>query len=117
MDLRKLQKLIELVEGSGIAELEITEGEEKVRITRSVAAPTVQTVYAPAPVAAPQIAPAVAAPVAAPATPSAPAALDDRGQRAKIAYGWHILSRSQPNGCTVCGSWRNGKRRSNHLHH
>ncbi|MDK4574177.1 acetyl-CoA carboxylase biotin carboxyl carrier protein [Kingella kingae] len=76
MDLRKLQKLIELVEGSGIAELEITEGEEKVRITRSVAAPTVQTVYAPAPVAAPQIAPAVAAPVAAPATPSAPAAAD-----------------------------------------
>ncbi|WP_038332001.1 acetyl-CoA carboxylase biotin carboxyl carrier protein [Kingella kingae] len=72
MDLRKLQKLIELVEGSGIAELEITEGEEKVRITRSVAAPTVQTVYAPAPVAAPQVAPAVAAPVAAPATPSAP---------------------------------------------
>jgi len=35
MDLRKLKKLIDLVEGSGIAELEITEGEEKVRITRT----------------------------------------------------------------------------------
>jgi acetyl-CoA carboxylase biotin carboxyl carrier protein len=34
MDLRKLKKLIDLVEGSGIAELEVTEGEEKVRISR-----------------------------------------------------------------------------------
>jgi len=34
MDLRKLKKLIDLVEASGIAELEITEGEEKVRIRR-----------------------------------------------------------------------------------
>ena len=35
MDLRKLKTLIELVESSGIAELEISEGEERVRITRS----------------------------------------------------------------------------------
>ena len=34
MDLRKLKKLIDLVQESGIAELEITEGEEKVRISR-----------------------------------------------------------------------------------
>ncbi len=40
MDLRKLKTLIELVESSGIAELEVSEGEERVRITRS--APTVQ---------------------------------------------------------------------------
>jgi acetyl-CoA carboxylase biotin carboxyl carrier protein len=39
MDLRKLKKLIDLVEQSGIAELEITEGEEKVRISRSGAMP------------------------------------------------------------------------------
>lgn len=83
MDLRKLQKLIELVEGSGIAELEITEGEEKVRITRSVAAPAVQTVYAPAPAATPQIAPAVAAPVATPAAPSAPTATDNAANAQK----------------------------------
>jgi len=38
MDLRKLKKLIELVEESSIAELEITEGEEKVRISKSGAA-------------------------------------------------------------------------------
>lgn len=74
MDLRKLKKLIDLVEESGIAEIEVTEGEEKVRITRSVAAPAVQTVYAAAPqmaAPAPQAAPvqAAAAPVAA-ATPA-----------------------------------------------
>jgi acetyl-CoA carboxylase biotin carboxyl carrier protein len=55
MDLRKLKKLIDLVEQSGIAELEITEGEEKVRISRS----GVTQVVAPVPVHAPQaVAPA-----------------------------------------------------------
>ena len=44
MDLRKLKTLIELVESSGIAELEISEGEERVRIVRAGAA--VQHVYA-----------------------------------------------------------------------
>ena len=51
MDLRKLKKLIDLVEQSGIAELEITEGEEKVRISRSgtiAAAPVTMNVQ-PAP--------------------------------------------------------------------
>jgi len=71
MDLRKLKTLIELVENSGIAELELTEGEEHVRISRasSVAAP-VQHHYAAAPIAAP--APQAAAPAAAPAAPAAP---------------------------------------------
>lgn len=45
MDLRKLKKLIDLVEESGIAELEITEGEEKVRISRST--PSMQMQVAP----------------------------------------------------------------------
>lgn len=49
MDLRKLKTLIELVESSGIAELEISEGEERVRITRSLAAVPQQHVVAPAP--------------------------------------------------------------------
>ena len=72
MDLRKLKTLIELVEGSGIAELEISEGEERVRITRTVAA-TPQQVYtaAPQPVAAPA-ASQPAAPAAEPAKPAAP---------------------------------------------
>jgi len=41
MDLRKLKKLIDLVQESGIGEIEITEGEEKVRISRQLAAPAV----------------------------------------------------------------------------
>ncbi len=67
MDLRKLKTLIELVENSGIAELEIEEGEERVRITRAVAA-AAHPVMVPAPVPAP-LQMAVAAPAAAPAAP------------------------------------------------
>ena len=48
MDIRKVKKLIELLEASGIAELEIKEGEESVRISRQSSAP-VQTVAAPPP--------------------------------------------------------------------
>ncbi|PWI33740.1 acetyl-CoA carboxylase biotin carboxyl carrier protein [Vibrio albus] len=73
MDIRKIKKLIELVEESGIAELEISEGEESVRISRSgTPAPVAPMQYAaPAPVA-PAVAPA---PVEAPAAaaPEAPA--------------------------------------------
>lgn len=70
MDLRKLKTLIELVESSGIAELEISEGEERVRITRTVA--SAQQVYS---AAAPQqtMAAPVAAPVAAVTAASEPA--------------------------------------------
>ncbi|MGW9847652.1 acetyl-CoA carboxylase biotin carboxyl carrier protein [Klebsiella aerogenes] len=68
MDIRKIKKLIELVEESGISELEISEGEESVRISRAAPAasyPVMQQAYA-APIAQPQ-APAAAAPAAAPA--------------------------------------------------
>jgi len=64
MDIRKIKKLIELVEESGINELEISEGEESVRISRGVpvaAAPIMQAAPLAAPVAA---AVATAAPVA-----------------------------------------------------
>ena len=50
MDLRKLKKLIDLVEDSGISELEITEGEEKVRIVKGATA-TTTPVVAPLPAA------------------------------------------------------------------
>ena len=74
MDIRKIKKLIELVEESDIMELEISEGEESVRISRGSAAPSsVQYTVpaaAPAPVAAPvaasATAPAAVAPAAAP---------------------------------------------------
>ena len=73
MDLRKLKTLIDLVAESGVSELEVTEGEDKVRIVKNpapIAAP-VQQVYAAAPVAP---APAgTSAPAAAPAAEAAPA--------------------------------------------
>ena len=64
MDIRKVKKLIELLEESGIAELEINEGEESVRISRYSTAP----VQAPVNYAAPPAAPAPAAPAPAPAS-------------------------------------------------
>ncbi|MEC9263399.1 MAG: acetyl-CoA carboxylase biotin carboxyl carrier protein [Pseudomonadota bacterium] len=74
MDIRKIKKLIELVEESGIAELEITEGEESVRIHRGSSQAAAPVHYAaPAPVAAPAAPAPVAAPAAAPAEPEAPA--------------------------------------------
>jgi len=66
MDIRKIKKLIELLDESGVAEIEIKEGEESVRISRQqnvVAAPP-QQLYAPAPAIA-------AAPAVAPAAPAA----------------------------------------------
>lgn len=75
MDLRKLKKLIDLVEESGIAEIEVTEGEEKVRITRTIVAAAAPVYAAPVPAAAPAVTPA-AAPVAASAPAAAPAARD-----------------------------------------
>lgn len=74
MDIRKVKKLIELLEESGIDELEIREGEESVRISRNSKA-IAQPVYAaaPAPLAA-AVAPALAAAPAAFAEAAAPAA-------------------------------------------
>ena len=71
MDLRKLKKLIDLVQESGIAELEITEGEEKVKIVKGGAVSVSPGAVAPAPAVAAPV-PALAA-AAAPATPAAAA--------------------------------------------
>ena len=77
MDIRKVKKLIELLEESGIAEIEIKEGEESVRISRQGTLPTMAAPVqyampaapapapAPAPAAVPAAAPAAAAPAAA----------------------------------------------------
>jgi len=74
MDLRKLKKLIDLVEESGIAELEITEGEEKVKIVKG----GVVTVAAAQPVAL------AAAPAAAVAPASGPATEPEPGQEGHV---------------------------------
>ena len=80
---RKIAKLINLVSNSDVAEINLKQGDEELRICRQTApvaaAPAVQTVIAPAPAVAPVAAPA-AAPVAAPAAAApaaAPAAVDD----------------------------------------
>jgi acetyl-CoA carboxylase biotin carboxyl carrier protein len=78
MDIRKIKKLIELLEESGLAEIEITEGEESVRIARAMQGAPVVTQYAAAPVpAAAAPAPAPAAAAASPAAAPAPAARDE----------------------------------------
>ena len=84
MDIRKIKKLIELVEESGIMELEISEGEESVRINRGSPASVQYTVpmAAPAPVAsasAPAAVPTTAAPAATPVV--APVAEDVSGHK------------------------------------
>lgn len=84
MDLRKLKKLIDLVEESGITELEVTEGEEKVRIAKHSTGLAQQTIMVPQ-------APAITLPpatagvgAAAPAEPAAPAkTLAPQGQVVK----------------------------------
>jgi acetyl-CoA carboxylase biotin carboxyl carrier protein len=73
MDLRKLKTLIDLVAESDIAELEVTEGESKVRIVKSSAIPQNQMVMVPQQGVQQYSAPAMAAPAAAPAAPAAPA--------------------------------------------
>lgn len=72
MDLRKIKTLIELVEQSGISELEVREGEESVRISRQTA-PVQYIASATAPAALPAAAPVAAAPAAPAAAPAAPA--------------------------------------------
>jgi acetyl-CoA carboxylase biotin carboxyl carrier protein len=74
MDLRKLKKLIDLVQESGIGELEITEGEEKVRIVRGGL--HAEVVPAGAPVAAAASAPAAPAATQATPAPEAPPAAE-----------------------------------------
>ena len=73
MDLRKLKKLIDLVQESGIAELEITEGEEKVKIVKGGPVTVVPgTAAAPAPPPPIERAAAVTPPVATPEQAAAP---------------------------------------------
>ncbi|CAL62879.1 Biotin carboxyl carrier protein of acetyl-CoA carboxylase (BCCP) [Herminiimonas arsenicoxydans] len=81
MDLRKLKTLIDLVAESDIAELEVTEGESKVRIVKSSPAPQNQVVMMQ-PQGGQQYAPA-AAPVAAPVAAAAPVIAEIKGHVVK----------------------------------
>ena len=72
MDIRKIKKLIEMLEESNLGEIEIREGEESIRISRASAAPAPGGQYLAAPAAA-SPAPVTAAAPVAPAQPSLPA--------------------------------------------
>lgn len=80
MDIRKVKKLIELLEESGIGEIEIKEGEESVRISRGVSG-------APAPAPSPAVAPPPAPTLVAPAASAAPAEPESNSARA----GGHVV--------------------------
>ena len=82
MDIRKVKKLIELLEESGIAEIEITEGEEAVRISRYPAAGAAPVMAAPLPPpAAMHAAPAAAPAAATPADAAAASAAEPKGNK------------------------------------
>ncbi|MBV6475709.1 MAG: acetyl-CoA carboxylase biotin carboxyl carrier protein [Rhodocyclaceae bacterium] len=92
MDLRKLKALIDLVEKSGIAELEITEGEEKVRIAKQgsgAPAPTYVHHVPPAPHSAP-------APAAAPAATEPAVAAEPEGHVVKAPMVGTFYRSSSP---------------------
>jgi len=92
MDIRKVKKLIELLDESGIAEIEITEGEESVRISRYSQHAPVATVAAPVVAAAP----APAAATAAPAAEAAPAPIEDDGYLVAAPMVGSFYSSSSP---------------------
>ena len=99
MDIRKVKKLIELLDESGIAEIEITEGEESVRISRyapgavPLAAPVAAAVAAPAAAPPPT---AAAAPVAAAAEAAVPAEPDEDGFEVKAPMVGTVYAASSP---------------------
>ncbi len=78
MDIRKVKKLIELLEESGLSELEITEGEESIRISRNTASTAVQYTLPPQPV---PVAATAGAPVAARAAGTAAVSEEPAGHR------------------------------------
>ena len=98
MDIRKVKKLIELLEESGIDELEIKEGEESVRIGRHSKQPAyaAQPVYAPAP--APAAAPVAAAAPSADAAPAAAPKLNGTVARSPmVGTFYRAASPTSPN--------------------
>lgn len=97
MDLRKVKKLIELVQSTGIAEIEIREGEESVRITREASKPAPMMMAAPAMAAAPMQMPEapaaqLAKPVEAAPQASAPVAADKHAIKAPMVGTVYLSS-------------------------
>lgn len=81
MDMRKIKKLIELIQSTGVAEIEIKEGEESVRITREIATQSM-----------PQVVTAPSQPAAAPAAPVAESRPAESAPSANPAAGKHTVN-------------------------
>jgi len=92
MDIRKVKKLIELLDESGIAEIEIIEGEESVRISRHATG----VAAAPLAVAAAPVAAAAPAPVAAPVASAAAAEPEEEGYAVKAPMVGTFYSSPSP---------------------
>ncbi|HAB01701.1 MAG TPA: acetyl-CoA carboxylase biotin carboxyl carrier protein [Pseudomonas sp.] len=109
MDIRKVKKLIELLEESGIDELEIKEGEESVRISRHRKTPAAQQFYAPAPMAAaPAAAPAPVAAAAPAAEAAAPALKGNVVRSPMVGTFYRKPSPTSPNFAEVGQSVKKG---------
>ena len=122
MDLRKLKTLIELVQESGIAELEVTEGEEKVRITRTVANTVPPMMHYAAPMMGRCLAPAVAPRQPQRQRSPRPPPQHRRHQPSRwppgqIADGWHFLHRHHRPAPNRLSKWAARSPLATPLHH
>ncbi len=113
MDIRKIKKLIELLEESGLNEIEIKEGEESIRLSRNATSLSMAPVYS-APPPLPQPAPVITAEMlpAVSAASSLAAGPDGDG-----AHGGHLLPRLGPRCQAVRGSRTGGEERRYAVHH
>ena len=90
MDIRKIKKMIELLEESGIAEIEIKEGEESLRIARVLPGQPTNATYVTSPTPAPPAAPS--APAASPPPGAAPSAPEAPSGAVRAAAGEHVVT-------------------------
>jgi len=95
MDIRKIRTLIDMVKESGVGEIEITQGDESIRISGTPVQVAAPMHYAPAPAQAPQAAPA-AAPAAAAAPEAAPVASGHQVVSPMVGTFYRASSPSSP---------------------
>ena len=101
MDIRKIKKLIDLIQESDVAEIEISEGEESVRISRTSSSAPIYSAAAPAQIAMPAAAPAPAAAAPTPAQPAAETKSNDANAVRSPMVGTFYRSSSPESGAFV----------------
>ncbi len=96
MDIRKIRTLIDMVKESGVGEIEITQGDESIRISGTPVQMAAPVHYAPAPAQAPQAAPAAAPAAATPAPEAAPVATGHQVVSPMVGTFYRASSPSSP---------------------